>query len=358
METVRVELGSRSYPIWIGPGILSEIGAKLRSQKCARRTGIVTNTVVGPLYLKQAEQSLRDEGFEPLSVEIPDGEEHKNLAWLTFVYDRLLDWGIERGSALVALGGGVVGDLAGFAAATLLRGLPYVQIPTTLLAQVDASVGGKAAVNHAKGKNLIGAFYQPRFVLIDVGTLRTLPRREFLAGLAEVVKYGAILDPELFELLEQHLHKVLSLDEELLVRIVKTCCQLKAMVVSEDERESEYRSILNFGHTVAHAIESLTEYRRYLHGEAVAIGMAFAARLSAARQLCSPEVAERIVRLLKRARLPVELPKELIGKPLMLAIQADKKVVEGKVRFVCLEEIGRTRFEYMTPEEIASFAGR
>jgi len=353
MEPLQVKLGTRSYPIHLGGGTLPEVGKRLGEIGCGHRAAVLTNSIVGPLYLHVVETSLRQYGFEPMSVEIPDGEEHKNLAWLTLIEARL-----ERTSPILALGGGVVGDMAGFAAATFLRGVPYVQLPTTLLSQVDSSVGGKTGVNHAAGKNLIGAFYQPRFVLIDVHTLRTLPRRQFLSGLAEVIKYGVILDPELFVLIERELDSILEMDEEVLARVVRTCCALKAMVVEKDEREEGYRSILNFGHTFGHAVESLTEYRRFLHGEAVAIGMAFAARLSCAKGYCSREIAERVVALISRAKLPVEISRDVLGKPLALTIKADKKVTGKKVRFVCIEDIGRTRFEYLTAEEIAAFASR
>jgi len=358
MQTVRVDLGERSYPIHIGRGLLGEVGSRLQELRCARRTAVITNAVVAPLYLGRVESCLRDAGFAPTAIELPDGEEHKNFAWLTFIYDRLIDAGLERQSAVIALGGGVVGDMAGFAAATYLRGVPYVQLPTTLLAQVDSSIGGKTGVNHAAGKNLIGTFYQPRFVLVDIDTLKTLPRREFLAGIAEVIKYGVILDPDLFALLEKELKAILALDESVLTELVRVCCTLKAMVVGEDERETEYRAILNYGHTVGHAIEALTEYKGFLHGEAISIGMAFAARLSHARGYCSAETVERIIQLLRRAQLPVEIPKDISARPLALAIKADKKAAGGKIRFVCIDEIGQTRFDWLTAEEIAAFAGR
>lgn len=358
MQTVRVELGERSYPIHIGRGVLAELGERLHELRCARKVAVISNTVVAPLYLPKVEDSLRHAGFTPTSIEVPDGEEHKNLAWLTFLYDRMIDAGLERNSAVVALGGGVVGDMAGFAASTYLRGVSYVQVPTTLLAQVDSSVGGKTGVNHAAGKNLIGSFYQPRFVLIDTDTLKTLPRREFLAGLTEVIKYGVILDPELFALIERELKAILALDPQVLGEVIRICCTLKAMVVSEDEREADLRAILNFGHTVGHALEALTEYKQYLHGEAVSVGMAFAARISHARGFCSAEVVERIVHLLKRAGLPTELPKDIAVRPLTLAIKADKKAAGDKIRYVCIDDIGQTRFDFMTAEEIAAFAGR
>lgn len=356
MESVTVNLGPRSYPIWIGFDLLAELGLLLRKQQIpAQRLAVVTDSKVGPLYRARVVASLTAAGFDPWVVEIPAGEEHKNLAWLAFLYDKLVAGRIERRSPLLALGGGVVGDLAGFAAATFQRGLPFIQIPTTLLAQVDASVGGKTAINHPAGKNLIGAFYQPRLVVIDVATLKTLPRREFLAGLAEVIKYGVILSPDLFALLESRLSQLLRLDAELLVDVIRTCCQLKALVVEEDETEGDYRAILNFGHTLGHALESATEYKHFLHGEAVAIGMAFATHLSCARGLCPAETGERIYRLLRKAGLPVEIPHSLKPEHLLLGIEADKKVAGGKVKFVGIEEIGRTRFVSLDAREIVGY---
>ena len=355
--TVMVDLGARSYPICIGAGTLERLGARLGELKLGRRIAVVTNPVVARLYHRPIVQSLTAAGFEPTVLEVPDGEEHKNLAWLAFLYDRLVDARLDRESALVALGGGVIGDLAGFTAATFQRGVPLVQVPTTLLAQVDSSVGGKTAVNHPGGKNLIGAFHQPHLVWIDVGTLKTLPRRQVQAGMAEVIKHAAILGPALFDLLEQKLDVLMRLDEPLLIDVVRQNCAIKAAVVGEDERESGYRAILNFGHTLAHAIEMLTDYRGYLHGEAVAIGMAFAARLSQARGICRPAVADRIIALLQRVGLPIDIPQELIGRHLALAVEADKKVSGGKVKFVCIEDIGRVRFEYLSGDEILAHAG-
>jgi 3-dehydroquinate synthase len=355
--TVMVDLGDRSYPICIGAHTMDGLGARLKELKLGRRAVVITNPIVAQLHRDPVVYSLQRAGFEPTVVEIPDGEEHKNLAWLTLLYDRLIEAKLDRQCAVIALGGGVIGDLAGFTAATYLRGVPFVQVPTTLLAQVDSSVGGKTAVNHPAGKNYIGAFHQPRLVWIDVHTLRTLPKRQIQAGLAEVIKHGAILGPSLFELLEEKIERVLALDEALLIEIVRQNCAIKAAVVGEDERESDYRSVLNFGHTVGHAIEMLTEYRRYLHGETVAIGMAFAARLSAARGVCAKGVAERIVALLQRAGLPTELPEELVGPNLALAIGADKKVAGDKVKFVLIEDIGRTRFEYLGADEVLADVG-
>lgn len=356
METVTVNLGSRAYPIFVGRNLLSEVGSMLRAQNFSGgRAAVVTDSIVGKLYRDKVVETLKASGFDPLVVEIPAGEEHKNLAWLAFLYDKLIDGRIERRSPLIALGGGVVGDLAGFAAATLQRGLPFVQIPTTLLAQVDASVGGKTAVNHPAGKNLIGAFHQPRLVVIDVETLRSLPKREFVAGLAEVIKYGVILNADLFTLIEEHLSRLLRLDADLLTFVIKTCCQLKALVVEEDETESDYRAILNFGHTLGHALESATKYKQFLHGEAVAIGMVFATHLSHKRGLCTATVEQRVRKLLKKAGLPVDIPKDLKGDYLRFGLAADKKMTDGKIKFVCVEDFGKTCFEMLETKEIGTY---
>jgi 3-dehydroquinate synthase len=311
---------------------------------------------VAALYLQKTLDSLQQAGFQARSVEIPDGEEHKNLASLVSIYDRLLEDGVDRGSGIIALGGGVVGDVAGFAAATILRGVPYIQVPTTLLAQVDSSVGGKTGINHPQGKNLIGAFYQPRFVLCDIDTLDTLPKREFLAGLAEVIKYGIILDAALFSFVEQRLDDILAHDRDLLSHLVKRSCELKSTVVSHDERESDYRAILNFGHTLGHAVENLTAYNTYLHGEAVAVGMVAAARVSRARGRCGAEVVERIEALLTRAGLPTTMPPSLSSGDLCRAIERDKKARDGRIKFVCVDEIGRASFDEMPSRTIVDSA--
>jgi 3-dehydroquinate synthase len=355
MEVVNVELGDRAYPIYIGAGCLADLGKRLAETGCGKRVAVVTNSTIANIYLGAVTTALSTAHFEAAAIQIPDGEEHKNLAWLAFVYDRLIDAGIDRGGAVIALGGGVVGDLAGFAAATYLRGVACVQVPTTLLAQIDASVGGKTGINHAAGKNLLGAFRQPRFVLADVDCLGTLPRREYVAGLAEVIKTGAILDAELFQLLEAELPSVLRQDRELMVRIVRRCCQLKALVVAEDETEGGYRAILNFGHTIGHAIESLTDYTTYLHGEAVAIGMAAAARVSHRLGRCDKATVGRITQLIDRCGLPLDIPPDLSRDALALALRTDKKARGGTITFICLEGIGTTRFEKLTCEEIVRY---
>ncbi len=358
MKEIRVELGARSYPILIGRGWLDQIGGRVREVLGGRatRAAIVSDSRVAPLYVPRVAASLREAGLTVAEVQIPEGERHKNLAWLALTYDRLIEARIDRSSPVVAVGGGVVGDLAGFAAATILRGVPFVHVPTTLLAQVDASVGGKTGINHVAGKNLIGAFHQPRLVAIDVDTLKTLPPREYLAGLAEVVKYGAILDADLFARLEASVPALLRQDPDLLAEVIAISCRLKAMVVEKDETEGGYRAILNFGHTLGHAIETLTEYRRLLHGEAVAIGMVCAARLSRRRGWLDEESAGRIERLLQALGLPTHVPDDLSVDPVALTIEADKKAAGGQITFVCLEAIGRTRFEPLSAAEIAHAA--
>lgn len=355
MEVVNVELGERAYSVYVGAGCLGDLGTRLAETRCGKRVAVVTNSTIANIYLGDAVASLAAAHFDPAIIQIPDGEEHKNLAWLAFVYDRLIDAGIDRGGAVIALGGGVVGDLTGFAAATYLRGVACVQVPTTLLAQIDASIGGKTGINHAAGKNLLGAFKQPRFVLADVECLRTLPRREYVAGLAEVIKTGAILDAELFALLEHELPALLRQERDRMVQVVRRCCQLKALVVAEDETEGDYRAILNFGHTLGHAIESLTEYTTFLHGEAVAIGMIAAVRVSHRLGFCDAETVARLTRLVERCGLPTEIPSDLRREALALAMRTDKKAVGGTIKFVCLEAIGRTKFERLTCEDIVRY---
>ncbi len=358
MEEIRVSLGDRSYPIVIGTGWLAHVGERVREVvgPKAIRAAVVSDSRVAPLYVPKVSVGLRACGFTVTEIQIPEGEQHKNLAWLALLYDRLIEAQIDRSSPVVAVGGGVVGDLAGFAAATVLRGVPIIQVPTTLLAQVDAAIGGKTAINHAAGKNLIGAFHQPRLVAIDVDTLRTLPRREYVAGLAEVVKYGAILDARLFERLEENVDGLLRQDPALLVGIVSRCCRLKADVVEADEKEGGYRAVLNFGHTIGHAIETLTEYRRLLHGEAVGIGMMCAARLSRAAASLPRTEVDRIERLLRALGVPTQVPPDLHREQIALAIEADKKASGGKITFVCLEAIGKTRFVPLSAAEIAAAA--
>ncbi len=354
MRTLTVHLGERAYPVYLGEGLLQRVGDLLKQLPCGEKIGLVTNPTVAALYLKTVEEALSRSGFQVTPVIVPDGEEHKNLKSLSVIYDRLIEQRFERHSALVALGGGVVGDLTGFAAATFLRGVPYLQVPTTLLAQVDSSVGGKTGINHREGKNLIGAFYQPRLVLIDVDVLKTLPRRQLVAGLAEVIKYGIIEDAALFVLLEEKMERLLALDKTLLAQAIGSSCAIKARVVEKDEREEDYRSVLNFGHTIGHALESLTGYERFLHGEAVAIGMVLAASISAREGFCDDASFQRIRRLIEIAGLPTALPFSVKPADLVKKMSIDKKAVGGKIKFVLSAGIGKTRFHWLSPEQIVN----
>jgi 3-dehydroquinate synthase len=340
MEIVKVDLGARSYEILIGPGLMPSLGERIKAAGLSGRAGIVTNDTVGPIYAKGVTDSIRDAGFETTTISLPDGEKYKSIDSATRIYDRLLTERFDRKSFLVALGGGVIGDITGFAAATYMRGIDFVQVPTTLLSQVDSSVGGKTGVNHPLGKNMIGAFHQPRLVLADVDTLKTLPKEEFVSGLAEVVKYGVIRDAEFFRWLEDNADSVTKMQPDALVHLIRRSCEIKAEVVGEDEREGGLRAILNFGHTVGHAAESLTDYTGYRHGEAISIGMVAAAKLAVAEGLCAPDVAERLARLLTRFGLPTEFPKNLSFGAVLESIGHDKKAEGGKVKFVLPKRIG------------------
>ncbi|MBI5874459.1 MAG: 3-dehydroquinate synthase [Deltaproteobacteria bacterium] len=346
MEHITVNLGERSYPIYIGRNNLDMVGELMKESGLKGKAACITNPTVAKLYGGRALQSLEKAGFETRAIEIPDGEEYKNIEWVSHIYDKLIEYKMERQSPVVALGGGVIGDISGFAAATYLRGAPFIQIPTTLLAQVDSSVGGKTGVNHPKGKNLIGAFYQPKLVLIDADVLKTLEARDVKAGLAEVIKYGIIRDSNFFSFLERQYNDCLQSGDSLL-HAIKRSCEIKADVVSEDETETGVRAILNFGHTFGHAIEAATHYKELRHGEAVALGMAAAARLSLKLGLCSKEVCERIERLISKIGLPTKLSaisNHLSASDLFKAMEVDKKMAGGKIKFVMVEAIGKTTF--------------
>ncbi len=337
MESLRVALGERSYPIHIGAGLLGR--AELyRPYLGGGTAAIVTNAVVAPLYLASLKQALQ--GARVTQIVVPDGEHAKSWQTLEGVFDALLEARCGRDTLLIALGGGVVGDLAGFAAAVYQRGMPYLQVPTTLLAQVDSSVGGKTAINHARGKNMIGAFYQPLAVVSDVATLDTLPERELRAGLAEVIKHGLALDAAFVDWLESHMEQLLSRHPEAVTFAVKRCCELKAAIVAADEREAGARALLNLGHTFGHAIEAATGYGAWLHGEAIAAGMVMAAALSRDLGLMGHDDVERVRRLIARAGLPVAGPR-VDPERLMQLMAVDKKASQGKLRFVLLEGIGR-----------------
>jgi len=339
MQTLTVGLGERSYPIYIGNGLLDQ--AELLQRALPRkRAAIVTNTTVAPLYLEKLQHTLQSIGVSSVPIILPDGEEYKNSATLNLIYDALLTNRCERATPLIALGGGVIGDITGYAAATYLRGVPFIQIPTTLLAQVDSSVGGKTGINHPLGKNMIGAFYQPQLVLADTDTLDTLPDNELSAGLAEVIKYGLIRDLPFFEWLEQNMDKLLARDREALQYAIARSCRNKAEVVAADERESGERALLNLGHTFGHAIESGMGYGNWLHGEGVAAGTIMAADLSRRLGWIGAQEEARICKLFERARLSVVAPDLGVAKYLEL-MGLDKKVEDGRMRFVLLKEIGR-----------------
>ncbi len=351
MRIVPVSLGSRSYKIKVGGGLLSRLGAECAALKLGQRCAVITDSNVGKKFAKAALKSLAASGFEPVLVTVPAGEKSKCLATVEKCFDELAQHRLERKSFIVALGGGVVGDLAGFVAASYLRGIPFVQVPTTLLAQVDSSVGGKTGVNLKAGKNLVGAFYQPRLVLCDLDTLKTLPRREYVSGLAEAIKYGVIYDEILFAQLEHSLPKLLARDEKTLRDVVARCCEIKADVVGQDETESGLRAILNFGHTIGHAIENSSGYGKFLHGEAISIGQVAAGKLSQKiLGLPSGDVA-RIEKLFVQAGLPVKIKLDVARrKKLFAAMLLDKKVSGGEVKFVLAQKIGKVLWGQKVPQ--------
>jgi len=352
VRIVPVPLGDRSYEIKIGCGLLDVVGEECTRLNVGKRCAIVSDRNVGPRFGKGVLRALTKAGFDPVILTVPAGETAKNLKTVQLCYDWLASHRLERKSFILALGGGVVGDLAGFVAATYLRGLPFVQAPTTLLAQVDSSVGGKVGVNLRAGKNLVGAFYQPRLVVCDLHTLASLPAREFRAGLAEVIKYGIIYDSELFALMERDLAKLLRRDHEVLAAVVARCCEIKAEVVRQDETETGLRAILNFGHTIGHALEAVSQYAKYLHGEAISIGQVAAARLSADVLGLPLADMHRIEELFQRARLPTRLTLSARQTTdLLEAMRLDKKVHARELRFVLARKIGQVEYGQKVPED-------
>jgi len=342
MRIVQVPLGNRSYAIKVGGGLLARLGVECAQPKLGQRCAVITDSNVGKRFAQAALKSLTDAGFAPVLISVPAGEKSKRIAVVEKCYDQLAAHRLERKSFIVALGGGVVGDLAGFVAATYLRGIPFVQVPTTLLAQVDSSVGGKTGVNLKAGKNLVGVFYQPQLVLCDLDTLKTLPKREYVSGLAEVIKYGIIYDAKLFAQLERNLPKLLQRDAATLAAVVARCCEIKAEVVGQDETESGLRAILNFGHTIGHAIENSSGYGKFLHGEAISIGQVAAAKLSQKILGLPANDVERITNLFQRAGLPVKIKLNPVQrKKLFAAMKLDKKVSGGEIKFVLAEKIGK-----------------
>ena len=338
-QILPVALGERSYDIVLHPGLLATVGDRLSALTKSQKIGVVTDRNVASRYLQGVLRSLRKAGYDPTPIILPPGERTKTLDTIAKILNVLARHKFERQSLLLALGGGVIGDVTGFAAAIYQRGIPFVQVPTTLVAQVDSSVGGKTGVDHRLGKNLIGAFYQPRAVLIDPLTLRTLPRREWVAGLAEVIKYGIITDEDFFAFLEQEIPALLTLEEEPVIRAITRSCEIKAQVVAADERESDRRRILNYGHTIGHALESLASYRGLIHGEAVGIGLVQEADLARHMGLCGREVVERIRSLVQRAGLSEQVPQASFTS-LWGAMQHDKKVIGGRVIGVWPVRIG------------------
>lgn len=352
MRTVRVELGERSYDISIERGLLNKVGPMMKALGLKGMAAVVTNPTVAALYGDTVVKSLEAAGFKTVVITVPDGEEYKSLEEAGRIFDALIADRFERSSPIVALGGGVIGDMAGFVAATYLRGVPFIQVPTTLLSQVDSSVGGKTAVNHPRGKNLIGAFYQPRAVFIDPDVLKTLDVREVRAGLAEVIKYGVIWDSAFFEFLEKNAGKLLEPGEEIIEAIEKSCA-IKAEVVGKDEREEGLRAVLNFGHTFGHAIEALSGYGTFRHGEAVAIGMVMAAGLSARLGECL-ECGRRITALLEKLGMPIA-PPPISADSLIEAMRLDKKVSSGRIRFILASGMGKVFLKEVGEEEIREF---
>lgn len=340
MQTLNVELGSRSYPIYIGKNLIAQPNLITNHLK-RNQVAIVTNTTVAPLYLATLKNALNSAGVDVISVILPDGEVYKDTETLSLIYDALLKHRCERKTTLIALGGGVIGDMTGYAAATFLRGVPFIQIPTTLLSQVDSSVGGKTGINHPLGKNMIGAFYQPQAVLADIDTLQTLPQRELSAGIAEVIKYGLIRDADFFDWLELNMSKLISLDESVTAYAVYRSCQNKAEVVAADEHETGERATLNLGHTFGHAIENAMGYGVWLHGEAVSAGTMLAANLSQQLGWLTRADVARIGNIFKAANLPTKAPTLGVEKYLDL-MRLDKKVVDGKIRLVLQQGIGKS----------------
>ncbi len=339
MHTLHVELGERSYPVYIGRDLLAD-PQLLASHIPGSQVVIISNETIAPLYMERIRIALGSEK-RVTEVVLPDGEQYKTLATLGNIFDQVMAAGHNRTTTFVALGGGVVGDITGFAAACYQRGVNFIQLPTTLLAQVDSSVGGKTAVNHPLGKNMIGAFYQPRAVLIDINTLQTLPKRELVAGLAEVIKYGLICDEPFYRWLQQQMPKLMAREEAALAEVIERSCSNKALVVSADEREGGVRAILNLGHTFGHAIETAQGYGQWLHGEAIAVGMLLALELSARRGMIPESDVADLRSLLLATGLPVEPPANMMPEVFLELMARDKKVVDGRMRLILLEAVGK-----------------
>jgi 3-dehydroquinate synthase len=351
LEEITVGLGQRSYPILVEPGLLASVGRLVAERLRPTTVAVITDSHVAPLYGSRVLASIENAGFGCRLITVPAGERSKSLARLQKLYQEMFDLRMDRRSGVVALGGGVVGDLAGFAAATFMRGIPFVQVPTTLLADVDSSVGGKVAVNHPVGKNMIGAFYQPLMVIIDPETLVTLPRAELRSGLAEVVKCGVILDSRFFRFLETRCREILGLEAEDISHCMRRCCELKAYVVEKDERDTGLRAILNYGHTIAHALEALASFRGLRHGEAVAIGMVGTSYIAEEMGMVSSRVTERQRKLLEVFGLPTML-KNADGGAILKLLYRDKKTVGGRLRFILPLRIGKVEISDNVGEKV------
>lgn len=349
MLTVEVDLGDRSYPIYIGEQLLGRSDLLAPAIK-SKQVCIVTNETVAPLYLEQCKRAL--EGYHVIEAILPDGESYKHLDTINTIFDTLLEAKHNRTTTLIALGGGVIGDMAGFAAACYQRGVHFVQVPTTVLSQVDSSVGGKTGVNHPLGKNMIGAFHQPNAVLADMSTLITLPERELSAGIAEIIKYGLIIDAPFFDWIESNIEPLMALDMEALSYAVKRSCECKALVVAQDETEQGIRAILNLGHTFGHAIEAHQGYGNWLHGEAVATGMIMAADLSARMGWINSSVLERLTALTLKAKLPIKGPSDMSVDDFLGYMLVDKKVLDGSIRLVLLESLGKAVVTSDVPNDL------
>ena len=339
MKNIFVNLGKDSYHIIIDRDILDRIGPHISKIIKPGKAVIVTDKTVAPLYGKAVSDSLSECNFDVKMVSIEPGEEQKTISKAEELYEALFDHKVDRKSSIIALGGGVIGDLTGFVASTFMRGIPFVQIPTTLLAQVDSSIGGKVAVNHPRGKNMIGCFYQPKAVFIDIATLQTLPKAEIIAGMVEVIKYGMIKDPVFFEYIEKHLPEIMELDDIALEKIIHDSCMIKAQIVELDEKEEGLRAILNYGHTIGHALEALTSYKKYRHGEAVAMGMIYATKIAREMNLADDTVLERQESLLEKLGLSLK-DNELNPNDIVRILYQDKKTIGGKLRLVLPTRIG------------------
>lgn len=351
MSTVRIDLEERGYDIKIGEGLLEKSDSLIAKACKGKKAAIITNPTIGNLYADIIANRLEASGISTSMITIPAGEKFKTLKTMAQIYEGLLDARIDRSGIVIGLGGGVVGDLAGFAAATFLRGIDFIQIPTSLLAQVDSSVGGKTGANLSRGKNLVGSFYQPKLVIIDLKALDTLPKKEFKAGMAEVIKHGIIRDSKYFDFIDKNIKKIMKLEPAALEHTIQRSCEIKADVVRRDERESGLRRILNFGHTIGHAVERLTNYRQYKHGEAVSIGMVAAALASQETGAADPSTAQKIIELLKKAGLPYKLPQHLDHKDIIAATGFDKKVSQGKLNAVMVRCIGEAYVTDDVPKE-------